>query len=137
MTSIVRRMISWMLVSAFASGHAIAQDRARDLGIPFEGNPGPLNAITDVAGIEVGHVTLIEGEGALVVGKGPICTGVTSIHPRGKESTDPKMGEALLLCALAFTLLCVSLIWVRYRAAHIETRTEALRLDRGDEGDDR
>ena len=66
-----------------------AQDRARDLGIPFDGQPGPLNAITDVAGVEVGHVTLIEGEGALQVGKGPVRTGVTSIHPRGKDSTDP------------------------------------------------
>jgi L-aminopeptidase/D-esterase-like protein len=63
--------------------------RARDLGIPFEGTPGPLNAITDVAGVEVGQVTLIEGDGALVVGQGPVRTGVTSIHPRGKNSLDP------------------------------------------------
>jgi L-aminopeptidase/D-esterase-like protein len=63
--------------------------RARDLGVPFEGDPGPLNAITDVAGVEVGHVTLIEGEGALRVGTGPVRTGVTAIHPRGKDSTDP------------------------------------------------
>jgi L-aminopeptidase/D-esterase-like protein len=64
-------------------------NRARDLGIPFVGQPGPLNAITDVAGVEVGQVTLISGEGALEVGKGPVRTGVTSIHPRGKDSTDP------------------------------------------------
>ena len=63
--------------------------RARDLGIPFEGTPGPLNAITDVAGVEVGHVTMIEGEGALEVGSGPVRTGVTAVHPRGKRSTDP------------------------------------------------
>ena len=63
--------------------------RARDLGIPFEGTPGPLNAITDVAGVEVGHVTLIEGHGALKVGSGPVRTGVTAIHPRGQDSTDP------------------------------------------------
>ena len=63
--------------------------RARGLGIPFEGQPGPLNAITDVAGVEVGHVTLIEGDGALNVGTGPVRTGVTAIHPRGKDSTDP------------------------------------------------
>ena len=63
--------------------------RARDLGIPFEGQPGPLNAITDVVGVEVGHVTRVEGDGALEVGKGPIRTGVTSIHPRGKDSLDP------------------------------------------------
>ena len=58
--------------------------RARDLGIPFDGTPGPLNAITDVKGIEVGHTTLISGEGKLVVGKGPVRTGVTAILPRGK-----------------------------------------------------
>ncbi len=63
--------------------------RARDLGIPFVGHPGPLNAITDVAGVEVGQVTLIEGEGVLVVGSGPVRTGVTAIHPRGKNSTEP------------------------------------------------
>lgn len=63
--------------------------RARDLGIPFEGQPGPLNAITDIKGIEVGHITLIEGDGALEVGEGPVRTGVTAIHPRGKASTDP------------------------------------------------
>jgi D-aminopeptidase len=58
--------------------------RARDLGIPFDGTPGPLNAITDVAGVEVGFKTLISGEGRLVVGKGPVRTGVTAIFPRGK-----------------------------------------------------
>jgi D-aminopeptidase len=63
--------------------------RARDLGIAFEGQSGTLNAITDVAGVEVGHVTLIEGEGLLNVGSGPVRTGVTAIHPRGKKSTDP------------------------------------------------
>lgn len=58
--------------------------RARDIGIPFDGTPGPLNAITDVEGIMVGHVTLIEGEaGPLVVGEGPVRTGVTAILPRG------------------------------------------------------
>ncbi len=62
--------------------------RARDLGIPFDGNPGPLNAITDVKGVQVGHVTLISGNGKLEVGNGPVRTGVTAILPRGKESTD-------------------------------------------------
>ncbi|HSB54018.1 MAG TPA: P1 family peptidase, partial [Gemmatimonadales bacterium] len=65
--------------------------RARDLGIPFLGNPGPLDAITDVAGVEVGQVTLIQGEGKLVPGKGPVRTGVTAIFPRGRESSDPVM----------------------------------------------
>lgn len=65
------------------------KQRARDLGIPFEGTPGQLNAITDVKGIEVGHVTLISGQGELRVGVGPIRTGVTAIWPRGKQSSDP------------------------------------------------
>ena len=64
--------------------------RARDLGVPFEGTPGPLNAITDVAGVEVGYTTLISGEGKLEVGKGPVRTGVTAIIPRGHDSlNDP------------------------------------------------
>jgi L-aminopeptidase/D-esterase-like protein len=58
--------------------------RARDLGVPFEGNPGPLNAITDIPGVEVGQITLIDGEGALKVGAGPIRTGVTVVLPRGR-----------------------------------------------------
>lgn len=62
--------------------------RARDLGIPFDGTPGPNNAITDVAGVEVGYATIISGEGKLVVGKGPVRTGVTAILPRGKDSDD-------------------------------------------------
>src|SRR6266545_5973332 len=62
--------------------------RARDLGVPFDGTPGPLNAITDVAGVEVGMTTLISGEGALKVGTGPVRTGVTAILPRGRTSTD-------------------------------------------------
>jgi D-aminopeptidase len=67
---------------------AQSKPRARDLGVPFDGTPGANNAITDVKGVEVGHTTLISGEGKLVVGKGPVRTGVTSILPRGKASTD-------------------------------------------------
>ena len=63
--------------------------RARDLGIPFEGTPGPLNSITDVKGVEVGYQTLIRGEGKLQIGVGPVRTGVTAIFPRGKSSVDP------------------------------------------------
>src|SRR5437868_6329212 len=64
--------------------------RARDLGIPFEGNPGKFNAITDVPGVEVGYTTLISGEGKLEAGKGPVRTGVTAILPRGHASlNDP------------------------------------------------
>jgi D-aminopeptidase len=63
--------------------------RGRDLGIPFPGETGPNNGITDVQGIAVGHVTLIEGEGKLIPGKGPIRTGVTAILPRPKGNWDP------------------------------------------------
>lgn len=58
--------------------------RARDLGIPFDGTPGPHNAITDIPGVEVGLTTILEGSGVAVPGKGPIRTGVTAILPRGK-----------------------------------------------------
>jgi D-aminopeptidase len=64
--------------------------RARALGIPFDGMPGKLDAITDVAGVEVGYTTLISGEGKLEVGQGPVRTGVTAIIPRGHDSlNDP------------------------------------------------
>jgi len=59
--------------------------RARGAGIPFLGEPGACNAITDVPGVEVGYCTLIEGSGPLVVGKGPVRTGVTAIFPLGRE----------------------------------------------------
>jgi L-aminopeptidase/D-esterase-like protein len=68
---------------------ANAKPRGRDLSIPFDGMPGALNAITDVSGVEVGHVTLIAGDGKLEVGKGPIRTGVTAVLPRGRKSADP------------------------------------------------
>src|SRR5215510_3026539 len=63
--------------------------RERDLKLPIGGTAGPLDAITDVAGVEVGHTTLVSGSGALVVGKGPVRTGVTVVHPRGKANHDP------------------------------------------------
>jgi D-aminopeptidase len=62
----------------------MAKKRAREWGLPFPGRPGPLNGITDVPGVEVGVKTLISGEGPLVVGKGPVRTGVTAILPRGR-----------------------------------------------------
>jgi D-aminopeptidase len=71
---------------------AAESPRARDLGIPFGGQPGPLNAITDVEGVEVGHITLFTGSGELHVGKGPVRTGVTIIHPRGRDSTEGVFG---------------------------------------------
>src|SRR4029453_2798208 len=64
---------------------ASSKPRARDLGIPLEGEPALFNAITDVAGVEVGHTTLISGEGKLVVGRGPVRTGVTAVFPQGKN----------------------------------------------------
>ncbi len=67
---------------------AQTEPRARDLGVPFDGTPGPFNAITDVKGVEVGHTTLISGSGALKVGVGPVRTGVTAVLPRGKNSLD-------------------------------------------------
>ena len=67
-------------------GRQAAEPRARDIGMPFDRTPGPLNAITDVSGVEVGYKTLISGEGKLVIGKGPVRTGVTAILPRGKNS---------------------------------------------------
>lgn len=73
---------------ASSSTDAKRKPRARDLGVPFDGVPGPLNAITDITGVEVGHTTLISGEGKLVVGQGPVRTGVTAILPRGKSCRD-------------------------------------------------
>ncbi|MDQ2919824.1 MAG: P1 family peptidase [Verrucomicrobiota bacterium] len=93
--------ISLILVSLGASALLLAREpqtsppaqqtiRARALGIPFDGTTGPLNAITDLAGVEVGYTTLISGEGKLEVGKGPVRTGVTAIIPRGRDSlNDP------------------------------------------------
>src|SRR5258706_11870983 len=79
-------LLTALILAANALGAlAQAKTRARDLGIPFEGTPGPLNGITDVKGVAVGQTTLISGEGKLVVGKGPVRTGVTAILPQGRE----------------------------------------------------
>ena len=86
----MKRVVALCAVFAGCAVFAIAQQkpRARDLGVPFDGTPGPLNAITDIAGVEVGMTTLISGEGALKVGTGPVRTGVTAILPRGRGSKD-------------------------------------------------
>jgi D-aminopeptidase len=84
--SAVRVVLAVTLISTFVL--AQTKPRARDLGVPFDGTPGQNNAITDVKGVEVGHTTLISGAGKLVVGQGPIRTGVTAIHPRSKTSND-------------------------------------------------
>lgn len=76
------------IIALTLSASAQSKPRARDLGVPFDGAPGANNAITDVKGVEVGHTTLISGSGRLVVGTGPVRTGVTAIHPRGKASDD-------------------------------------------------
>ena len=76
--------------------NTIISPRARDLGIPLEGTPGKLNAITDVAGVLVGHTTLIEGDGALEVGRGPVRTGVTAVLPRGRKY-DPVFAASYVL----------------------------------------
>jgi len=73
-----------LALSGVGTVQAQSKPRARELGVPFAGEAGPLNAITDVAGVAVAHVTLVEGDGPLRVGQGPIRTGVTAILPRGK-----------------------------------------------------
>jgi L-aminopeptidase/D-esterase-like protein len=81
--------VASVLVRAQQPPNAASQPRARELGVPFEGTPGPLNAITDVKGVQVGYRTLISGEGKLQVGVGPVRSGVTAIFPRGKKAVDP------------------------------------------------
>lgn len=77
-------MIKIVAMLALTLAATQAEGRARDLGIPFEGKAGPLNAITDVPGVEVGQERLIAGDGPLKVGTGPVRTGVTVIFPRGR-----------------------------------------------------
>ncbi len=101
------RIVFWVIACAIATVHArepipappqTQVVRARELGVPFDGTPGKLNAITDVAGVTVGFTTLIRGEGKLEVGKGPVRTGVTAILPRGDGSfNDPVYAGAFSL----------------------------------------
>ena len=97
----MRTRVAGLLAIALALAGSAAwpaeRPRARGLGVPFDGTPGPLNAITDVAGVEVGQVTLVSGEGKLEVGRGPVRTGVTAIHPRGKASSDPVFAGSFAL----------------------------------------
>jgi D-aminopeptidase len=75
-----------------ASGRAQSlPERAREMGIPLDGeaDAGPLDAITDVPGVAVGHVTLVSGSGARLVGVGPVRTGVTAVFPRGTSDLSP------------------------------------------------
>ena len=82
-------VIACLAVSVAAAQSSPVRPRGRELGLPFPGKTGPNNAITDVAGIAVGHATIIQGDGVLVPGKGPIRTGVTAILPRPKGNWDP------------------------------------------------
>ncbi|MEE2876903.1 MAG: P1 family peptidase [Candidatus Neomarinimicrobiota bacterium] len=85
---IIMNLFSLILLIQFSA--AEDRPRARNLGVPFDGKPGEYNAITDVAGVKVGHSTIIKGDGKLKVGRGPIRTGVTAVLPRGDDShADP------------------------------------------------
>lgn len=84
----IRAVALVILLTLAQNVMAQTKPRARDLGIPFDGKPGALNAITDVKGVEVGHSTLVSGNGELKVGLGPVRTGVTAILPRGRTSAD-------------------------------------------------
>src|SRR3954464_14075296 len=81
-----------VLIAPVSVAQTPPKPRARDLGIPIQGTPGALDAITDVAGVEVGQTTLVSGSGKLIVGRGPVRTGVTVIIPRGKANPDPVFG---------------------------------------------
>ncbi len=78
-----------LLTACLALPASAQKPRARDLGVPFEGAPGRFNAITDVDGVEVGHATIVRGSGELVVGEGPVRTGVTAVWPRGRDESAP------------------------------------------------
>lgn len=78
-----------VLLACCALPASAQKPRARDLGVPFEGTPGRLNAITDVDGVEVGHATIVRGSGELVIGEGPVRTGVTAVWPRGRDDSAP------------------------------------------------
>jgi len=94
MTMLPFRFLRNLLLLSCMAATALSQTkpRARDLGVPFDGTPGMFNAITDIKGVEVGHTTLISGNGKLKVGEGPVRTGVTAILPRGKQSKDAVFG---------------------------------------------
>jgi L-aminopeptidase/D-esterase-like protein len=78
------RLILLLIIISLTFSAAGQKPRARDLGIPFTGQPGKFNAITDVKGVEVGYSTIISGQGKNVLGKGPVRTGVTAILPTGR-----------------------------------------------------
>ena len=82
------------ILALCAVGAVTAEPRARDLGVPFEGVPGPLNAITDVAGVTVGHSTLLDSADPAH----QVRTGVTAILPRGRDTlTRPAFAATVAL----------------------------------------
>ena len=91
MLNVRRGAPGWLTALAMLCAPLGSQTKPReaDLKLPIGGTPGRYDAITDVAGVEVGHTTLISGRGKLVVGQGPVRTGVTVVHPRGKDNNDP------------------------------------------------
>jgi len=82
----MRKLSFIVFLSLFAFSTFAQKPRSRDIGIPFDGTPGPYNAITDVKGVEVGYSTIISGSGKNVRGQGPVRTGVTAILPRGRNN---------------------------------------------------
>jgi D-aminopeptidase len=84
-----RMLLALTFIGVLPTALGAQKPRARDLNLPIGGTPGRLDAITDVAGVEVGSTTLVSGNGRLVQGQGPVRTGVTVIHPRGKGNPDP------------------------------------------------
>ena len=81
------KLTLWLILSTLSVSLIFAQKpRARDIGIPFDGNPGQYNAITDVSGVTVGFSTITSGQGKNIMGKGPVRTGVTAILPRGMNN---------------------------------------------------
>jgi L-aminopeptidase/D-esterase-like protein len=82
----MRPFIVFFAIFILQMGAVAQKPRARDIGIPFDGTPGKFNAITDVAGVEVGYSTIISGSGKNILGKGPVRTGVTAILPRGRNN---------------------------------------------------
>lgn len=79
------KRIVYIVLLLFTTQLFAQTKRARDYGVPFDGDPGVFNAITDVPGVTVGQTTIIKGDGPLVKGEGPVRTGVTAILPRGHE----------------------------------------------------
>ncbi|HEY6302743.1 MAG TPA: P1 family peptidase [Terriglobales bacterium] len=90
----ILQFLTVLVCALLAATFTFAQPkpRARDLGVPFDGTPGPNNAITDVKDVEVGETTLIAGSGKLKVGQGPVRTGVTAVLPRGRDAKDSVFG---------------------------------------------